>query len=49
MKDYQVFKKFPEKVERLQRLQELISGGAAAVIALIHEENLYIANVGDAR
>ncbi|EDV27983.1 uncharacterized protein TRIADDRAFT_21120, partial [Trichoplax adhaerens] len=49
MNDYEVFKKYPKKVERLQQLQELISGGAAAVIALIHEDNLYVASVGDAR
>lgn len=36
-------------LEELKQIDERLSSSATAVIALIHEENLYVANIGQCR
>ena len=40
---------FPDQVEEIQRLDNQIRGGTTAVLALIYNHYLHIANVGDSR
>lgn len=40
---------FPSQVEEIQRLDNEIKGGTTAVVALIYNHYLHIANVGDSR
>lgn len=49
MKSYQAYQLYPVEVARLQELEPRIAGGCTAVIAVICDNNLYIANAGDSR
>ena len=45
----EALKLFPEQVEEIQRLDSQIKGGTTVVLALICNNFLHIANVGDSR
>jgi len=49
LSSYEAYQKFPEQVNRIQALQDEISGGTTAVLALIFQRKLFVANVGDSR
>ena len=49
MSSYEAFQKYPEQVERIQELNDKITGGTTAVIALIFKNKLFVANAGDSR
>ena len=40
---------YPEKVQRLQEIEPEIAGGTTAVVAVIVNGFLYVANTGDSR
>ena len=40
---------FPDQVEEIQRLDNQIKGGTTAVLAILYNGYLHIANVGDSR
>lgn len=41
--------RYPQEVARLQELEPKIAGGTTAVVAVIYNEQLYVANTGDSR
>ena len=49
LSSYEAYQKFPAVVNRIQALQDEISGGTTAVLALIFQKKLFVANVGDSR
>lgn len=49
LSSYEAYQQFPEQVARIQALQDEISGGTTAVLALIFQNKLFVANVGDSR
>ncbi|KAJ3642345.1 hypothetical protein Zmor_025140 [Zophobas morio] len=46
---YEAYQKAPHAVESLKRINSQLSSGAAAAVALIHNNKLYVANVGNCR
>jgi len=49
LSSYEAYHQYPEQVARIQVLNDKICGGTTAVVALIFNNKLYVANVGDAR
>ncbi|XP_034949919.1 TGF-beta-activated kinase 1 and MAP3K7-binding protein 1-like [Chelonus insularis] len=49
MNSYEAYQKFPEVVDKLNELNQELSAGTSAVVALVHCNRLYVANVGDSR
>ncbi|CAH3039782.1 unnamed protein product [Pocillopora meandrina] len=49
LSSYEAYQQFPDEVARMQALQDEISGGTTAVVALIFQNKLFVANVGDSR
>lgn len=49
LSSYEAYQKYPDVVNRIQALQDEISGGTTAVLALIFQKKLFVANVGDSR
>ena len=49
MKSYEAQRKFPTEVARLQQMESEISGGCTAVIAVVKQDVIHLANVGDSR
>ncbi|XP_070580706.1 TGF-beta-activated kinase 1 and MAP3K7-binding protein 1-like [Ptychodera flava] len=49
LSDYEVYQQYPESVNRLQQLESEINGGTTAIVTLIVNNKLYVANVGDSR
>lgn len=46
---YEAHQRYPNEVMELNEIQQQISSGASAVVALIYRNKLYVANVGDCR
>lgn len=49
MDEYDLCQKYPQEMEKLQSMDEEISGGTSAIVTLIHDNKLFVANVGDSR
>ncbi|XP_071511507.1 TGF-beta-activated kinase 1 and MAP3K7-binding protein 1-like [Diadema antillarum] len=45
--DYELYQKFPGEMDKLQSMEEELSGGTSSIVTLIHGDKLYVANVGD--
>lgn len=49
LSSYEVYQKAPDVVDNIKRINYELSSGTAAAIALIHNNRLYVANVGNCR
>ncbi|RZC39386.1 TGF-beta-activated kinase 1 and MAP3K7-binding protein 1-like [Asbolus verrucosus] len=49
LNSYEVYQKVPHIVEKIKRINCELSSGAAAAVALIHNNKLYVSNVGNCR
>jgi len=49
MHPVEALKRYPSHFESLEKYEENISGGCTATVALIHKDQLFVANVGDVR
>lgn len=46
---YEACSKYPDVYNKLQQLEQELSGGTTATLVLIYNEKIYVANVGDTR
>nr|KAG5714894.1 hypothetical protein BaRGS_000382 [Batillaria attramentaria] len=46
---YEAYNKYPDIVNKLQQLEQELSGGTTATLVLIYNNKIYVANVGDTR
>nr|XP_054763551.1 TGF-beta-activated kinase 1 and MAP3K7-binding protein 1-like [Lytechinus pictus] len=44
--DYELYQKYPMEMEKFQSMTADISGGTSAIVTLIHDNKLFVANVG---
>lgn len=49
MSTLEAYRQFPEIVDRLKTVTSEVAAGTAAVVALIHNDRLHVANVGDSK
>lgn len=49
MSSYAAYQQYPYQVSRLQEIEPKLTGGCTAVLAIIVNERLYVANAGDSR
>jgi len=49
MTSYEAQNTFPNEVNRLQQIESQISGGCTAVIVVLNQNLIHVANVGDSR
>lgn len=49
LSSYEAYQQYPEVVSELNKLNSELSGGTSAVVALIYQNKLYVANVGNSR
>ncbi len=49
LKSYEAFQRYPYEVNRLQTLEPKLAGGCTAAVAVIANNFLFVANVGDSR
>jgi len=49
MSTYDAYQQYPDLVNKIQALNAQVSGGTTAVLALIHNNKIYVANIGDSR
>ena len=49
MTSFEAYQRYPSLVERLRELDREISGGSTGTVALVHNNNLYVANIGNSR
>lgn len=46
---YEAYQAYPNEIHRLAEIEDQIKGGTTLAVAVIHENKLYVANVGDSR
>ena len=49
LKSFEAYQRFPYEVTRLQELEPKLAGGCTAAVAVLAQNFLYVANVGDSR
>ena len=49
LKSFEAYQRYPYEVSRLQQLEPKLSGGCTAAVAVIANNFLFVANVGDSR
>lgn len=49
LNSYEAYQKFPDLVNKLNKLNRELSAGTSAIVALVFRNSLYVANVGDSR
>ncbi|CAG5076916.1 Similar to Tab1: TGF-beta-activated kinase 1 and MAP3K7-binding protein 1 (Mus musculus) [Cotesia congregata] len=49
LNSYEAYQKFPDLVNKLNKLNRELAAGTSAIVALVFRNNLYVANVGDSR
>ena len=49
LKSFEAYQRYPYEVSRLQQLEPKLAGGCTAAVAVIANNFLFVANVGDSR
>lgn len=49
LSSYAAYQQYPDEVKRLQEVEPRLTGGCTAVLAVVVNGALYVANVGDSR